>query len=82
MQGMTSGMDLKLARTAARIKGTELAAELGVSGGAVTNTEARAIVSAEQAARYMAAIEAIEARRKREAIAQRELVKTVIRPRR
>ena len=51
-----TGLDLKLARIAAGITATALAAELGVSRSAVTNAERELRPSAHRVAGYVAAL--------------------------
>jgi transcriptional regulator with XRE-family HTH domain len=52
----TTGLDLKLERTAARVRVKDLALAMGVTSGHVSNLEARAIVTDESATKYRAAL--------------------------
>lgn len=56
---MQTGMDLKLARVAARVKSTELARAMGVSVSRITRIEAQPTVTERLAERYMTALEAV-----------------------
>lgn len=51
-----SGLDLKLARTRARVKANRIAAAMGVSPSRVASIEREAVVTAEAAGRYLRAI--------------------------
>lgn len=53
---MTTGLDLKLLRVAARVKTIELADAMGVSDSRVSHIESRAVVTDEAAQRYRAAL--------------------------
>lgn len=53
---MTSGLDLKLERTALRVTGRAIARTLGVSSSRIGHVEASAVVTPEMVARYRAAI--------------------------
>lgn len=53
---MTTGMDLKLLRVAARVKTGELAVAMGVSDSRISHLESRAVVTTEAAERYRAAL--------------------------
>ena len=52
----TTGLDLKLERTALRVRTKELALAMGVSQARVSNIESRAIVTDEAASRYRGAL--------------------------
>lgn len=65
-----SGLDLKLERTAKRVKGTEIARAMGVSRSRVGHIEETDLVSPRTAARYRAALATcVEARTSGEAVA-------------
>lgn len=51
-----TGLDLKLARVAARLKQAQVGAEMGVSGSRVAAIEREAVVSPEMADRFLGAI--------------------------
>jgi transcriptional regulator with XRE-family HTH domain len=53
---MTTGMDLKLERTAARVTGRALARTMGLSHSRISAVEAYAVVTPEMVARYRAAL--------------------------
>ena len=53
---MTTGMDLRLARTAARVQQRQLAARLGVSRATVNRYEGLAAVPDGKAERYLEAL--------------------------
>jgi plasmid maintenance system antidote protein VapI len=67
---MTTGLELKLERTAQRVTGTAVARAMNVSNSRVSAIEAYAVVTPEMAARYRAAIATcVEARTSKEAVA-------------
>jgi transcriptional regulator with XRE-family HTH domain len=51
-----TGLELKLRRTARRVKAKDLARQMGVSNTSVSHIESRAIVTAQSAERYLAAL--------------------------
>lgn len=53
-----SGLDLKVARTRARVKAKRIAMAMGVSPSRVASLEREAVVTAEAAKRYLDAVEA------------------------
>ena len=55
----TTGLDLKLRRTAARVTQRQLADHLGVRAQFISQVEARAIVRQDTAERYLAALAAV-----------------------
>lgn len=52
-----TGLDLKLARVAARVKQRAIGTEMGVSESRVSAIEREAVVTPELAARYLAALD-------------------------
>lgn len=52
----TTGLDLKLARTAKRVRLTDLAAQMGITHSTLSKLEARALVSDQQSDRYRRAL--------------------------
>lgn len=54
-----TGMELKLRRIGARVKGRALAREMGVSGSRVSAIEREAYVTPETLRRYLAALETL-----------------------
>lgn len=52
-----SGLDLKVARTRARVKAKHIAEAMGVSGSRVAALEREAVVTSEAALRYLRAVE-------------------------
>lgn len=56
---MTTGMDLRLARTAARVKSVELARAMGVSVSRVSRIEQQDRVIERLERRYLEALEAV-----------------------
>lgn len=54
---MTTGLDLKVARTRDRVKAKAIAEAMGVSASRVAKVEREAVVSPEIAQRYLAALE-------------------------
>lgn len=54
-----TGMQLRILRTAARIKTRDLAASMGVHSSRVSQIEAQAVVTEETAARYRDALDRI-----------------------
>jgi transcriptional regulator with XRE-family HTH domain len=54
--GMTTGLDLKLERTAQRVTGRAVARAMGVSSSRIGHVEASAVVTPDFAARYRAAV--------------------------
>ena len=52
-----SGLDLKVARTRARVKAKHVAEAMGVSASRVASLEREAVVTSEAADRYLLAIE-------------------------
>ena len=59
----TTGLDLKVARTAARVKAKQIAASMGVSQSRVAKIEREAVVSDVIARRYREAIDMCSMRR-------------------
>lgn len=57
----TTGLDLKLERTALRIRVKELALAMGVSEARISNIESRHIVTDAAAAKYRAALATLPA---------------------
>lgn len=57
----TSGLDLKLERTAARVSVKELAARMDVSPARISTIESRAVVTERAAEKYRAALAALPA---------------------
>ena len=57
--GMTTGLDLRLARTARRVKATALAARMGVHKSTVSRIEADEAPSADNRRRYLEALDAL-----------------------
>ena len=55
----TTGMDLKLRRTAARITQHQIAEHMGVRNQFISQIEARAVVTPATVERYMAALAAV-----------------------
>jgi DNA-binding XRE family transcriptional regulator len=55
----TTGLDLKLKRTAARATQRELAEHMGVKGQFISQIESRAVVRQQTADRYLAALAAV-----------------------
>lgn len=60
---MVTGMDLKVERLRAHVQGKDLAEEMGLSHGRVSQIEALAVVRAEQVARYRDALLSLTSRR-------------------
>lgn len=58
----TTGLDLKLARVAARVKQWQLATEMGVSPSRVAAIEREAVVTQDTEARYLAALSTCDTR--------------------
>lgn len=56
-QSVYTGLDLKVRRVASRVKGRQLARELGVGATRVSAIEALAVVSPELADRYLTALD-------------------------
>jgi transcriptional regulator with XRE-family HTH domain len=56
---MTTGLDLKLARTRERVKAKHVAEAMGVSPSRITKIEAEAVVSPGIASRYLDAVEQV-----------------------
>lgn len=54
---MTSGLDLKVARTRERVKAKAIAEAMGVSQSRVAKIEREAVISAEIVKRYLEAVE-------------------------
>lgn len=52
-----TGLDLKIARTRARVKAKRIAAAMGVSPSRVASLEREAVVTSEAAERYLQAVE-------------------------
>lgn len=53
---MTSGLDLKVARTRERVKAKAIAEAMGVSASRIAKLEREAVVSPEMAGRYLTAV--------------------------
>lgn len=53
----TTGLDLKLRRTARRVRVIDLAARMGVVHSRVSQIEATAVISDDAASRYLTALE-------------------------
>lgn len=51
-----TGMELKLRRVAARVKGTELARAMGITSSRISAVEREAVVTPEMARRYLDAL--------------------------
>lgn len=52
-----TGLDLKLARVAARLKQAQVGAQMGVSGSRIAAIEREAVVTPETAGRFLEALE-------------------------